>query len=200
MKRIILTALAALTIGASDARVEHVTSAISKLPTPKMAGPYAETPEQLALRLRTIARANLDAVPGAPGPIPPKMLLAMNIATQWHETKFAHDVHAGELGKWGSDDGRARCLGQLHVTDALPREVWERTAGTDLESTLLCSVEGMRVLQRYGRMCRWDGSDNAIRRTLWGYASGKGCDFSQAPAKINLERRVLTIRGLARVL
>src|SRR5690606_35641666 len=147
--------------------------AIAEWPIGPSADGYVESPEEASTRKWDIALAAL-AGSSTRGPIPQRQLLALILVT-WHgESRFALDVHRGEPGIWGSDDGRAACLGQLHSNARLPREAWEATKGTDIEATTNCAMATARALQSAAATCRYDGSERSIHRTLRQYGSGTG--------------------------
>lgn len=75
---------------------------------------------------------------------------------------FDRRVHAGEVHPvWTQDKGLARCLGQLHETKdqrgnpagPVPRAVWDKIAGLDLESTALCAHVTTAVLVSHAKQC-----------------------------------------------
>lgn len=201
--KFILASLSLLAMGAGGVSdTERVHRAILKLPAPLEREGWEETEQQRRQRLSTIAKANVAAAKkvSQDGPLNTRWLLVMNVATQWFETRFSHEVHAGGRGRWGSDDGKAKCLNQLHQNRLLPKERWEELGGTDYASTLACSTEGMLALQRAAAMCGWDGSDKAVARTLYAYGSGKGCDHTRAPKWMRLRARIGFTSRLRKVL
>lgn len=52
------------------------------------------------------------------------------------ETRFAKHVHEDRCKPWECDVGRAKSLFQVHITKAVPVEVWRRLGGTSPEATL----------------------------------------------------------------
>lgn len=156
-----------------DVTVSTVAATIADWPIGASLDGYIETKGQASARKLDIATAALTGS-SVPGPIPQRQLLALILVT-WHgESRFALDVHRGEPGIWGSDDGRAACLGQLHSNARLPREAWEATKGTDLEATTNCAIATARALQSAAATCGYDGAEYSIHRVLRQYGSGTG--------------------------
>lgn len=67
-------------------------------------------------------------------------------------------VHAGlQHPIWTQDHGLARCLAQIHETTdprgPVPRAVWEKLAGTDVEATELCAQKATELLVRHAKQC-----------------------------------------------
>jgi hypothetical protein len=86
----------------------------------------------------------------------------------------------------GEDEGRARCLGQLHKTGWVPKSVWKTLAGTDLEATRRCARATMKVLAMQGKRCGMKKTPNlwAVARMEAAYAHGMSC----APTKNSTAR------------
>lgn len=80
-------------------------------------------------------------------------LRAATLAVWYRETRFAKDVHAGKPGYYGSDGGRAKCLGQIHASGLVPLEEWETLGGTDVEATSRCARATMRLLVFKAERC-----------------------------------------------
>jgi len=91
-----------------------------------------------------------------------RLLLGATVSIWWFETRFGRAVHAGELSRYGSDDGKAKCFGQLHertaVTKREPGETmeefrarqtaeWNALTGITLEATTKCAIATMRRFQ-----------------------------------------------------
>src|SRR5262245_22121968 len=56
-------------------------------------------------------------------------LAAATLATWYEESRFALEVHNGQgKTRHGEDQGRAKCLGQLHATGYVPRSEWRTLA------------------------------------------------------------------------
>jgi len=139
---------------------------------------HTETPEERAARVDMIVAVVADeAVEFAKGsPFGAKALAAATL-TKWHrESRFAHDVHAGFPGRYGSDRGRARGLGQIHVSGLVQRHEWEQLAGTDEESTRRCARATMRVLSAMARYC----STTELDVVFGAYGTGAGCRATES--------------------
>ena len=82
------------------------------------------------------------------------------------ESKFARDIHSG--AKTG-DHGLAHCMGQLHYSRWIPREMWATLSGIDINATSRCAAATALVLARMRKWCgNWPGAFSA-------YATGRGC-------------------------
>ncbi len=142
-------------------------AAALSLPAPWTKTPV-ETPEQYQARLDTIAKAiAIEA---------PNKLTAVTVLVVWYdESRFDRRIHAGEEHPiWTQDVGRARCLGQLHVSGLVPRAQWERLVGLDIDATRRCARATVRVLLAQRRLCRARGTPG-LAQTLAAYASGVTC-------------------------
>ncbi len=119
-----------------------------------------------------------------------RALRVMTLAIWRAETLFARDVHAGLPGYFGSDGGRAKCLGQLHITGLVPREEWQRLGGLDLEATRRCARATMRVIIAQTRACVPGGTWNAqvATRIFNAYATGN------CSAHLEAKRLALRVR------
>lgn len=153
-------------------------------------GKNPETQEAYQVRVGTIAEAvakEARAAKGWPGDV--RSLAAATLVIWYGETRFDLEVHRGERGRWGSDNGRAKCMGQLHTSSLVEREEWERLGGTDLESTRRCARSTMRVLIASARYCKLhEHGMNAttLARAFAAYATGRGCKPGpQARARAN---------------
>jgi hypothetical protein len=113
-------------------------------------------------------------------------LAAATLATWYEESRFALEVHNGQ-GKTthGEDQGRAKCLGQLHATGYVPRSEWKTLAGTDLESTRRCARATMRVLAAQGKRCKLPKALSvwSVARMFAMYQSGKSCSVTKNSMK-----------------
>lgn len=69
------------------------------------------------------------------------------LAVWYGETRFELAVHRGEPGRWGSDKGLSKCLGQIHKS-VVPGEVWRSLGGTSLEATTRCALVTAEFLSR----------------------------------------------------
>jgi hypothetical protein len=110
-------------------------------------------------------------------------LAAATLATFFAESRFALEVHNGEgKTRHGEDQGRAKCLGQLHATGYVPRSEWRTLAGTDLESTRRCARATMRVLAGQAKRCKMpkELSVWSVARLFAMYQSGKSCTVTKS--------------------
>jgi hypothetical protein len=116
-------------------------------------------------------------------------LAAVTLVTWYAESRFALEVHNGSgQSRFGEDQGRARCFGQLHQTGLVPKPEWQTLTGVDLEATRRCARATMRVLTSTGNRCgmKENKPNNmwTVARMLAAYMSGKGC----APTKASTAR------------
>jgi hypothetical protein len=134
--------------------------AMSLVPAWYPPGQNPETESAYGDRVETIVKAIASEVKDPE--------LAAAVLVKWHAESggFRLSVHSGErLG----DDGRAICLGQLHMSKDLLKADWLKLAGTDLESTRRCAAATANLLGKARRLCRdWGKAFSA-------YATGKGC-------------------------
>lgn len=137
--------------------------------------PASHDPSSELERLGTIAYAITVESNLSKGPMRPRVIAAHTLALWYAESRLSRKVHNGEPTRWGSDRGKAKCMGQLHSTGLLAPGEWETLAGTDLESTRNCARATMRVLQRFARWCRYDGSAESVARMYGAYGTGRGC-------------------------
>jgi hypothetical protein len=140
--------------------------------------------DRIAVIVRAVAEAT--AVPRKDGTyavVPPtwrwhRTTLAAAVLTHFYEeSRFALEVHAGEEHPvWTQDDGRARCLGQLHA-GFVPSHNWQELAGLDLDATKRCVLWTARALTRMALYC----SPKKVRRVedillpMFSGMSGNGC-------------------------
>jgi hypothetical protein len=113
-------------------------------------------------------------------------LAAATLATWYEESRFALEVHNGQgRTRFGEDDGRARCLGQLHQTGFVPKDEWKQLAGTDLESTRRCARATMRVLSAQGARCKMPKELNvwSVARMFAMYGTGRSCSITKNSMK-----------------
>ncbi len=140
-----------------------------------------ETPRQRFDRLTTIAYAiSLETEKPPEGwRWGPEELAALDMATTYEEGWRWHlDVHSGV--KTG-DQGKARCLNQLHWhPEFMPKHLWLASTGTDLSSTRICIAGANRMFAYYSAACvsEWRSKDleSSFARIIAGYGTGKGCD------------------------
>ncbi|MEY2934147.1 MAG: hypothetical protein RL033_4896 [Pseudomonadota bacterium] len=159
------------------------------LPTPwYKAGKAPETDVAYRERLQTIAQAiALEAEANEDWQWDSTSLAAATFVTWYSESKFALEVHNGSgKSRHGEDDGKARCLGQLHKTGWVPKSVWKTLTGTDLEATRRCARATMKVLAMQGKRCGMKKKANlwAVARMEAAYAHGMSC----APTKNSTAR------------
>lgn len=113
-------------------------------------------------------------------------LAAATLATFYEESRFALEVHNGEgKTRHGEDQGRAKCLGQLHATGYVPRSEWRTLTGTDLEATRRCARATMRVLAGQAKRCKMgkELSVWSVARLFAMYQSGKSCTVTKNSMK-----------------
>lgn len=168
-----------------------------------------ETPVQREARAEVMARSLRDAARDlAPG-VSQKVLVAATMSVWWHESRFSLQVHRGEPTRWGSDDGRAKCFGQLHERsvglkleegEALAdfrmrqRELWASLAGTDYESTKRCARATMRLLLHRLSACR--SEENPWLGAFGAYGRG---DATCLPLPSSEHRHRLMLRIISRL-
>jgi hypothetical protein len=144
-------------------------------------GQNPETPEQYQTRLETIAEAvALEAKAIAPAHLDSRALAAATLTVWYGETRFAYEVHALGTSRWKQDRGKARCMGQLHVSKLVPADEWEQMVGADLQSTRRCARATIRVLLAVSRYCgAAHASEAHMARVFAAYGSGQGCGVDQ---------------------
>jgi hypothetical protein len=151
-------------------------------------GKAPETHLEYKERLQTIATAiAVEAVANEDWQWDSTSLAAATFVTWYSESKFALEVHNGSgKSRHGEDQGRARCLGQLHKTGWVPKSVWKTLTGTDLEATRRCARATMKVLAMQGKRCNMRKKPNlwAVARMEAAYAHGMSC----APTKNSTAR------------
>jgi hypothetical protein len=153
----------------------------------------AETREQWKSRMKTVSRvANELPEDGGLGPYTRPAVIAV-----WHgETRFSHEVHKGNPGKWGSDKGRAKCMGQVHESGLVPHTRWASLGGTDKAATKRCAEATLQILSGAYMVCRSRirGEPSTTRRDLarmFGlYGHGSRC----ITGKREYERADVTLR------
>jgi hypothetical protein len=140
-------------------------------------GETPETPEEYQQRLQTIVDAvSLEAQQVAVGQFQARELTAATLTVWYGETRFAHGIHARGESRFSQDEGRARCLGQIHVSGLVARSEWEALVGADLEATRRCARATLRVLLAMARYCEVHApSVSGMARVFAAYGSGKGC-------------------------
>ena len=166
----------------------------------------AETPLEFRTRMAMLASVTND-LPDAKGL---GTYTRPAVIAVWHgETRFDVEVHKGLPGRWGSDKGRARCLGQIHKSGLVPGAKWKQLAGLDRASTARCASATRRILYSAWTICRSrnSGRPTTIRRDLarmFGlYATGSRCqtgkrEYSRADVAIRLRREAVLNEKQAR--
>lgn len=161
--------------------------ALSLQPVWYKPGKAPETPEQYRERLGTIAAAIAAEVERAEGwGFSKEALAAATLATWYAESRLSYEVHTGSgRTRHGEDQGRARCLGQVHRVWA-PKGEWKRLAGTDLEATRRCAATTMKVLIAQSKRCRLKQEPGvwSLARVFAAYMNGLKCE----PTKASLKR------------
>lgn len=192
----------ALAIGSERAPLEGRLALIAaSAPPPWARAEHAEAPADRAARLSTIARAIAleSAHPPEGWRWGPPELAALLLATTYEEGwMWRRDVHDGrKLG----DNGRARCLAQLHRHPTwMPKDLWLASTGTDLESTRICVAGAARVMAHYSKVCvsEWRAKNDlevSFARVAAGYGTGKRC----APMASSERRARLAMRWLGEI-
>lgn len=140
-------------------------------------GKNPESAEQYRARLDTIAEAIAIESEAATNWGLGRRALAAAALTIWYgETRFSYEVHALGKSRWTQDWGKARCLGQIHVSRLVPREEWDKLVGSDLHATRLCARATMRVLAAQAAYCRvTSAGESGLARVFAAYGSGRGC-------------------------
>ena len=169
---------------------EILLSIALSLPAPwYRPGHNPETSEEYRARLQSISEAiSIEAEAAQGWRWDATSLAAATLVVWYAESKFALEVHNGSgRSRFGEDDGRARCFGQLHQTGYVPKAEWETLTGVDLEATRRCARATMRVLTAQGNRCGMKENEPnmwAVARMVAGYMTGKAC----APTKASTAR------------
>lgn len=151
-------------------------------------GPLAppETPGERALRLSTIAHEARALAAAHPPRIAPQPSLrprhqrarafALLVLTGSESGGWDPRVHAGlPHPVWTQDNGRAKCLGQLHQNDWLTPDLWQQTVGTDAAATHTCLWATLRLLEGQMRWCRVGYSEEGLAVAYAAYGNGGRC-------------------------
>jgi hypothetical protein len=170
---------------------EILLSIALSLPSPwYRPGHNPETVDEYRTRMEAISQAiALEAEAAEGWRWDATSLAAVTLVTWYAESRFALEVHNGSgQSRFGEDQGRARCFGQLHQTGLVPKPEWQTLTGVDLEATRRCARATMRVLTSTGNRCgmKENKPNNmwTVARMLAAYMSGKGC----APTKASTAR------------
>jgi hypothetical protein len=149
-------------------------------------GHNPETPEEYRARLELVSQAIAMEAEAAEGwRWDSESLAAATLVTWFAESGFALEVHNGSRrSRYGEDQGKARCFGQLHQTGYVPKPEWESLTGVDLESTRRCARATMRVLTAQANRCgmKENKPNNmwAVTRMWAGYMTGRACGAIKA--------------------
>jgi hypothetical protein len=150
-------------------------------------GKSPETVEQYQDRLKIITQAiAMEAQAQETWQWGTDALAAATLATWYEESRFALEVHNGSgRTRFGEDNGRARCFGQLHQTGFVPKQEWKTLTGTDLESTRRCARATMRVLSAQGARCKMPKDLNvwSVARMFAMYGTGRSCSITKNSMK-----------------
>lgn len=140
-------------------------------------GENPETEDAYRARLGTLAEAvALEAESAKHAGLGRRALAAATLTVWYGETRFSYEVHVEGKSRWHQDWGKAKCLGQIHVSGLVPQEEWEQLVGSDLEATRRCARATMRVLAAQARYCSVaSASEWGMSRVFAAYGSGRGC-------------------------
>jgi hypothetical protein len=169
---------------------EIILSIVLSLPAPWYSpGRNPETADEYRDRMQTISDAIALEAEAAEGWRWDATSLAAATLVVWYaESRFALEVHNGSRkSRYGEDQGKARCFGQLHQTGYVPKPEWQSLTGVDLDATRRCARATMRVLTAQGNRCGMkENQPNmwAVARLAAAYMSVKGC----APTKASTAR------------
>lgn len=141
-----------------------------------------ETPEDYQARLKGMVKAlAISTEPYADAQGWTRTELSLAELELWNaETLFDQRVHAGlEHPKWTQDNGKAHCFGQIHVSQLVPQEEWEKTVGTSDGATQACADATARIWVAQARQCGvWSGQRadrNKVAKVFAAYATGGNC-------------------------
>lgn len=153
----------------------------------------AETDEARDARLAMIADAvAAETAPYADGSGWRHLELAVAVFELFYaEARLDRRIHAGvPHPTWTSDHGRAKCLGQIHVSDLIPRSEWETLAGDGLEATRRCARATALVLVWQARQCGvWSRQRATPDRVAFSFAAyGTGGNCTAYPAALTRAR------------
>ena len=134
-----------------------------------------------------------------------RALIAAVVSIWWSETRFSHEVHRGEPSRWGSDDGRAKCFGQLHVGRVgiqiqegetlqefrvRQHEAWQALAGTDFEATKRCAEATMKAFKSSLSLCRSSKRPWVSAFGEYGAGDGSCRELPQSPGRYRLALKI----------
>ena len=159
-----------------DLKSALLAAALSLPPPWYPPGANPETQEHYENRVARIAVAIAEEAEQAPGwSWGARPLAFAALTVMYKESHFALAVHSGE--KLG-DEGRAACLGQLHVSGLVPRHEWMELTGVDVAATRRCARATMRLLAVQHRGCRMRRQSPTIgnmSQIFAAYGSGGSC-------------------------
>jgi hypothetical protein len=120
-----------------------------------------ETRAEYKMRLQGMTTALAHATePYANGQAWTATEFSLAMLELWHaETLFDERVQAGvKHPKWTQDNGKAHCFGQIHVSQLVPEEEWNKMVGTADEAIELCAAATARIWVAQARQCGvWSG-------------------------------------------
>jgi hypothetical protein len=145
-----------------------------------------ETRAEYKMRLQGMTTALAHATePYANGQAWTATEFSLAMLELWHaETLFDERVQAGvKHPKWTQDNGKAHCFGQIHVSQLVPEEEWNKMVGTADEAIELCAAATARIWVAQARQCGvWSGqrADRAkVAKVFAAYATGGNCRPSE---------------------
>lgn len=161
-----------------------ILAALLRLPA--WSGDSESEPER-EVRLEVVAESIHSAASSVPWRGDRNELVALLVMTGWKETKYARHIHEGKcrIKKGECDGGRAASPWQLQHGSWFPKKTWEKTKGTDLESTTRASTQAAKILSRGRNYC------GDVMGSISLYATGRTCSWMNAPSRFRLWRRVL---------
>lgn len=144
--------------------------------TPSYGDPEPKGLASYERRVHIAAAVAVEAKEQSPGWLGSTESLALAALTvMYEETRLDSRIHAGEPHPvWDEDKGRAKCLGQVHVSGFVPPREWSTLTGTDFAATRRCARATIRLLVSSQRYCRHEGSKGNVAITFAKYA-GRGC-------------------------
>lgn len=148
-------------------------------------GKWGETQEAYESRARVIATAVVGATHE-------KQVALAIVTVFWFESRFNIKVHDGSVT---GDNGRARCMGQLHSNRRLTRDLWLALPGTDLESTRRCAQATARALSSARWMCvsrHIKGDSAGWAGAFRMYGTGYTCVAHREPRRFGSVARLRT--------
>ncbi len=161
---------------------EILLSIVLSLPAPwYRPGHNPETVDEYRARMEIIAQAiAIEAEAEENWRWDTTSLAAATLVTWYAESGFALEVHNGSgRSRFGEDQGKARCFGQLHQTGYVPKAEWRSLTGVDLDATRRCARATMRVLTAQGNRCGMKEkkpNDMWAMARMWsGYMTGNSC-------------------------